>query len=174
MPAATQLLCDVLYRPTLTGLAGHPTASSYGEPLSRCSDLSSLFCNSTRWALTVVATPPSFVPHQTHRPTERRQIHQLDLLSPSDHNRPPQLPHSGLGVVRRTLIRNSPPGCSSTERTSTSPNPTKSSQTRVESDTTGILQTFPVFYHYRFRRIPPHSHAGHQTPNSNPKREEPL
>ena len=164
MPAATQLLRDVFYRPTLAGLAGRPASRSCGELLSRCSDFSGLFCDGTCWALPIVAAPPAFVPHQAHRPTKRRQIHQLDLLSPSDHNRPPQLPHSGLGVVRRTLIRSGSPCCSSTVSISTSPSPTKSSLIRVESDSTGSSSFSGCCFHYRFRRIPPP--LTHRPPNT--------
>ncbi len=60
--------------------------------------------------------------------------------SPSDHNDPPQVPQNGLGVRRRTFTHNNPT-VSSTPSTSTSPNPTIISFTRVESQSTGILQS---------------------------------
>ena len=62
--------------------------------------------------------------------------------SPSDHSGPPQPPQPGLGARRRTCTRSGSPAPSSTPSTSTSPSPTNSSQTRVGSTSTGILQSF--------------------------------
>ena len=60
--------------------------------------------------------------------------------SPLDHNGPPQPSQPGLGARRRMCTRNGSPASSSTPSTSTSPSPTISSQTRVGSHSTGILQ----------------------------------
>ena len=59
--------------------------------------------------------------------------------SPSDHNRCPQPPQTGLAARQRTCTRNGPPPSSSTLSTSTSPNPTSNSHMRVGSHSTGIL-----------------------------------
>ena len=98
---------------------------------------------------TFVCATPNTQTYQTKTKPPTR------CLSPSGHNRPPQLAHGSLDIVRRTLIRSGPQGCSSTVSTFTSPNPTKSSLTRVEPDSTRILQIFRVFYHHRFWGIPP-------------------
>ena len=101
---------------------------------------------------------------RTDRPDEGKSTSSTSL-SPSDHNTPPQLPHGGLCVVQRTPTRSSPPGCSSAERTSTSPSPTNTSMIRVASDSTGILQ-FSVVLHYRFWGIPPR--FTHEPSNTKP------
>ena len=60
--------------------------------------------------------------------------------SPSDHNRAPQSPQSGLGPRRRMWTPSGSPASSSTPSTSTSPSPTSRSHIRVGSHSTGILQ----------------------------------
>ena len=62
--------------------------------------------------------------------------------SPSDHNRAPQSPQSGLGPRRRMWTRSGSQASSSTPSTSTSPNPTSRSHMREGPHSTGILQSF--------------------------------
>ena len=76
---------------------------------------------------------------RTVRPNAGRST-SATARSPLDHNGPPQPPHGGLRARRRMCTRSGSPASSSTPSTSTSPSPTNSSQTRVGSHSTGILQ----------------------------------
>ena len=76
---------------------------------------------------------------RTVRPNAGRSTNST-ARSPLDHNGPPQPPHGGLRARRRMCTRSGSPASSSTPSTSTSPSPTNSSQTRVGSHSTGILQ----------------------------------
>jgi len=77
--------------------------------------------------------------NSTCRPNAGRSA-STTSRSPSDHNRPPQPPHAGLGARQRMCTPSGAPASSSTPSTSTSPSPTNSSHTRVGFVSTGILQ----------------------------------
>ena len=76
---------------------------------------------------------------RTARPNTGRSTNST-ARSPSDHNGPRHASQASLGARRRMCTRSGTPASSSTPSTSTSPSPTNSSQTRVGSHSTGILQ----------------------------------
>ena len=141
MPATTQLAGQVSQRPSATGLKGHPTTSTRGQPLTPRRDLPgaaqspSQPRNRPLGTATGACATPTASPYRTPAdpptpPPDRRQTTTTRRTPNTD----------GLAVRRRTCTRNNPTA-PSTPSTSTSPNPTTIPFTRLRSQSTPILQS---------------------------------
>ncbi len=64
----------------MTRLACHSTTCRCRGPLPRRCDSGIPFAGGRCWAFRVRATPAALVPHQPHRPPQRREVHQLNQL----------------------------------------------------------------------------------------------
>ena len=77
MPTASQLCGDLPDRARPARLTRRPTPRPRSQLLARRRNLGVLLGDGPRLTAARRAPPPALVPHKPHRPTERREVHQL-------------------------------------------------------------------------------------------------
>ena len=101
MPTASQLRSDLFERAATARLTRGPAAGACRQPLPRRRNSGVLLGDGAKRASSLPAAPPALVPHQPHRPPERREVHQLHQPSRRWTTTARHKPHSPVSAPAR-------------------------------------------------------------------------